>query len=176
MAPPDPFLQQNAPDLAPLHLNACVVSCACQGIETPLGLLLWLAGTELVAHAHWLPGRRRASKGTDAPAFLLRQPVLPACSWAITQSIHPLNIEAQDQLTDGLGMTGQVLGDGGRAFPFPTADDHSGSSDPVTLRMATSRQLPNLLLFVLITRRSCKQEFWHGDLLVPPAYSYSYPL
>ena len=89
MAPPDPFPEQDAPDLAALHLNALLVGGASQGIQAPLGFLLGLGRFELVAHAHRLARWVRLCEGNDPSSFQLGQPRLASSSRAITETIDP---------------------------------------------------------------------------------------
>jgi hypothetical protein len=165
MPPPDSFLQQDAPDLAPLHLDALVVCRSRQGIQTPLGVLLGLAGTEFVAHPLGPPRRRRARQSDDRPALVLGEPRLPSCSRAITQAIDAFRIEPNEPFSHGLRMAVELLGKRSGALALPAADNHPSAQNPIGWGMTTPCQLADLALFLLIARWSSEQQLGHSDLL-----------
>nr|WP_040667066.1 hypothetical protein [Nitrolancea hollandica] len=82
MPPPHAFLQQDAPDLAPLHRDPLLLSCSDERIQAPLGFLLRLHGCQLVTQANRLAGRYRARQSENSSSLLLGQPRLP--SWSRT--------------------------------------------------------------------------------------------
>jgi hypothetical protein len=84
----------------------------------------------------------------DSSPFQFGQAGLASRTWTIAQAVESFSIEPDDLLWDGLGMIAELLGDDGRALPLPAPHDHPGSDDPVARRMATSGELPDLLLFL----------------------------
>jgi len=151
-APAHSFAEQDAPDLAALDLDALLTGSSGQRIQTPLWLLLRLGGAQLVPHLDELARWDRAGQGNDDPPLLLGKSRLASGTRAIAQAIQALSIEADYPFPDCLGMTSELLGDGGRALPLPAAYNHLGASDPISWGMATAGQLADLLLFLRIKR------------------------
>lgn len=165
MPPSDSFSEQHAPDLAALHPDALLLSSMVQGIQAPLGLLLRLDCLEFLSHPHRFARWIRAGQGYNLSPLLLRQSRFPPCTRPITEAVDSFFVEAGNALSDCLWMTPQLVSDGGGALTLPTADNHLGAQNPITWRMATPGQLPDLMLFLLILGRSGEQELRHGGLL-----------
>jgi len=159
MPPPDSFLEQDPPNLAPLHLDALVVCRPSQRIQTPLCVLLWLAGTELVAHPLGPTRWNGPSQRNDRPSLLLGESRFPSCPWSITQAIEALCVEADDPFTDGLRMATQLRGNHGGPLALPAADNHLGTQDPVGWRVTTPCQPADLVLFLCIKRGRASNSF-----------------
>jgi hypothetical protein len=79
--------------------------------------------------------------------------------------MNAVGIEAGNALSHGLRMAAKLRGNRRGALALPATDNHLGAQNPVTWRMATAGQLPDLMLFLLILGRSGKQELRHGGLL-----------
>jgi hypothetical protein len=150
MPPPDPFLEQNAPDLTPLHLYALLMGSGSQGIQTPMSILLRLYCLQVISHPHRLAGWVRARQSDDPPSLLLSKASLPPGSWSITQAIHPFGVEPSDSFAHGLRMAAKLRGNHGGALVLPTADNHLRAQDPIGWRMTTPGQFPDLAFFLLI--------------------------
>lgn len=128
-------------------------------------LLLRLDCLQFVAHPHRLTGWFSASQDNNPSPLLLHQSRFPPYTRPITEAVKSFFVEAGRVFSECLWMTPQLVSDGGGALALPTADSHLGAQNPVTWRMATPGQLPDLMLFLLVLGRSGKQQLRHGGCL-----------
>lgn len=94
----------------------------------------------------------RGDQRDDGAALGFRQPRLPPGTGAIAQPIEPHSVEADDPLAHRLRMAAQLGGNGDRAHTIPATHDHLRAANPVTRRMATPGELPNLAFLRRILR------------------------
>jgi hypothetical protein len=86
---------------------------------------------------------------------------LAAATGAVAESIYPFGVEAVEALPYGLRMTSELLGDPGRAEPFPAQGGDAGSRDSVSRGVAAAGQFTDLPPFLRILGCAGVQQLRH---------------
>jgi hypothetical protein len=158
LAPADTFGRQDAPHLTATDGDPVRLRGGGECIQCPVGgLALSLGGQLTVSLADQLAGWIGRDEGDHLAALCFSQPRRAPGAGAISETIDALSIEADNALTDGLGMTVELGGNRSGALPLPTAGDHTRPLNPVSGGVPTAGQLAHLTCFDVVLRWSGKQ-------------------
>jgi hypothetical protein len=151
VTPAHTLAHQDATDLAAFDDDPSFFGHPRQGIQTPLGLSLFLAGHHrsislCVQPPWWCLAHQR----DQAAVVLGRQAARPSWFGPIAQTLDALGVKAVQATTHRLGTALQVLGHIFHPLSIPTACHHARMQNPVGWPMPAPCQFAYLFLFLLI--------------------------
>lgn len=165
MTPANPVGFQDAPHLASGNLNLVLSGSVDEGVQAPLSRLVGVGGSELaVCSADGTTGRRSAYQGDDRAALGFGETTFASFARAITETVNPLSIEAENALTDSLRVAAQLSGIGDGTKSIPAAGDHTSAEVPIGGSMAAGGKFAQVMFFGEVQRWTGDKQLWHDDL------------